>query len=61
MDAAASELAGDGVDVVYIQSLFLLGDDTCFHLFQAASVEAVGEVTSRARLTPDRIVEVVLL
>ena len=41
-----------------MRSFFLPEDETCFHLFEGASADAVGEVTARACIAFDRIVEV---
>jgi hypothetical protein len=38
---------------------FLPEDETCFHVFEAASEEAVREVCGRAGLGPARIVRAV--
>lgn len=57
--AAAEELAQAGRAVRYVRSIFVPEDETCFHLFEAASVEAVREASDRARLSPQRIVETI--
>jgi uncharacterized protein DUF4242 len=57
--AAAEELAARGTSIRYLRSLYLPSDDTCFHLFEAGSAAAVDEVSSRASLLHDRIVEAV--
>jgi hypothetical protein len=41
----------------YVRSTYLPGDEICFHLFEAESIEAVREVSLRASLVFDRIVE----
>jgi hypothetical protein len=53
---AAEELVREGVVVSYVRTTFLPDDETCFHVFEAASVHAVGEVCSRAGLGSPRIV-----
>ncbi|MGZ8688656.1 MAG: nickel-binding protein [Gaiellaceae bacterium] len=57
--AAAQELSREGVPVRYVRTTFLPDDETCFHLFEAASVEIVEEVSSRAELGRTRIVPVI--
>ena len=55
---AAAELEREGIAVSYVRSFFLPEDETCFHIFEGASAAVVGEVTTRARIAFDRIVEV---
>jgi hypothetical protein len=43
----------------YVRSIVVPGDETCFHLFEAASAEVVLEASRRAGITPQRIVEAV--
>jgi hypothetical protein len=57
--AAAAELAHEGTAVRYVRTIFLPDDETCFHLFEAPSVEAVEEVGRRAGLGPLRVVTAV--
>jgi Nickel responsive protein SCO4226-like len=57
--AAAEELAREGTPVHYVRTTFLPDDETCFHVFEAASEEAVGEVCQRARIGSGRIVRAV--
>jgi hypothetical protein len=54
--AAAEELSREGVPIRYLRTTFLPDDETCFHLFEAPSSEAVAEASSRARLGRGRIV-----
>jgi hypothetical protein len=56
---AAEETRGKGVDVRYLFPIFLPDDETCLHLFAGPSAEAVGEVSRRAGVEYDRIVEAV--
>jgi hypothetical protein len=56
---AAKELAREGTQVRYVRTTFLPGDETCFHVFEAASEEAVGEVCRRAGIGSGRIVPAV--
>ncbi len=54
--AAAKELSREGVSIRYVRTTFLPDDETCFHLFQAASAKAVEEACSRAQLGRVRVV-----
>ena len=56
---AASELQQAGTPVRYVHSIFVPGDETCFHLFEALSADAVRDTSERAGLSPQRIVEAV--
>lgn len=54
----AAELANEeGVAVRYLRTTVLPADETCFHLFEAASLAVVEAVAARAGLACDRIVE----
>lgn len=57
--AAADELNREGTAIRYLRALFLGEDETCFHLYEAASLEAVREATRRAQLPIERVVETV--
>jgi len=57
--AAAEELAREGTSVRYVRTTFLPGDETCFHVFEATSGEAVAEVFRRAGIGSGRIVPAV--
>ena len=57
--AAAEELAREGTPVRYVRTTFLPDDETCFHIFEAASEEAVGEACRRAGIGSGRIVPAV--
>jgi len=54
---AASTLTLAGTPVRYVRSILVREDETCFHVFEAGSVENVREVTRRALLSAQRIVE----
>lgn len=54
--AAAEQLTNEGTPVTYVRTTFLPDDETCFHVFDAGSVDAVDEVCRRARLSRARIV-----
>ena len=55
---AAATLTLAGTPVRYVRTIFLRQDETCFHVFEATSVETVREAAKRARLVAQRIVEV---
>ena len=55
---AASEVSTTaGTAVRYVRSIFVPEDETCFHLFEGESVEAVRAASARAQLTFARVVE----
>jgi hypothetical protein len=54
--AAAVQLAREGPPVRYVRTTFVPNDETCFHVFESADTEAVGEVCRRAGISPARIV-----
>jgi hypothetical protein len=54
--ASAEELSLEGVPIRYIRTTFLPDDETCFHLFDASSAEAVEELSRRAELGRARVV-----
>jgi hypothetical protein len=54
---AAEELTRTGTPVVYMRSVFLPEDETCFHFFEAPSREAIRETCSHLGLTFERIAE----
>ena len=56
--SVADELSRNGTSVRYLHSLFVAEDETCFHVFEAASVEAVAEASRQAELAHARIVPV---
>jgi hypothetical protein len=57
--SAARQLTREGAAVRYIRTTFLPGDETCFHVFEAASEEVVAEACLRAGLGSPRIVPAV--
>ncbi len=54
--AAARELTREGVSVRLVRTTLLPGDETCFHVFEAVSHEAVAEACRLAGLVKPRIV-----
>lgn len=54
---AAFRLTLGGTPVRYVRTILVREDETCFHMFEAASVESVRKVAQWARLSAQRIVE----
>jgi len=57
--AAADALAVGGPVIRYVRTTYLPDDDTCFHVFEAASVALVEEACRMAGLGSARIVPVI--
>ena len=57
LEAAALELAQEGVAVRYVRSVFVPGDETALHFLEAPAAEVARRVSERAAVTHDRIVE----
>ncbi|MGH3041253.1 MAG: nickel-binding protein [Gaiellaceae bacterium] len=55
---AARAVSLEGIPVRYLRSIFIPADETCFHLFEGPSAEAIEEVSRHAALEYERIVEV---
>ena len=56
---AAAELEREGTRVEHRRTTLLADDDTSFHLFEASSATAIGELCRRAGLGHVRIVHAV--
>jgi hypothetical protein len=56
---AAQQLTREGTPVRYVRFLLIPDDETCFHLFEGVSAEAVGQASRRAALDYERVVEAV--
>jgi Protein of unknown function (DUF4242) len=54
---AAAHMRREGTAVYYLRSIFVPEDETCFHVFEGPSAQAVGEASRRASIEYDRIVE----
>ena len=57
--AAARKASRRGVSVRYVRTTLVPGDETCFHVFEAASHDAVAEVCRLAGIESPRIVPAV--
>ncbi len=55
----AAELSREGTAVRYLRSIYVPADETCFHILEGASLEAIEELARRAGLAFDRITEAV--
>jgi hypothetical protein len=55
----AEELSRQGTPVRYLRSIFVPQDETCFHLYEATSIESVRQVAERASLSCVHICEAV--
>ncbi len=55
--AAAKALTKEGTPVSYRRSMFLPGDETCFHLLEAGSRGTAAEAARRASIKAARVVE----
>ena len=53
--AAAEQLSREGTRIRYVRATFLPDDETCFHLFEAVSAEAVEAASRRANLGRTRV------
>ena len=56
---AAEAMCEEGILVRHVRSTFLAEDEVCLHLFEAPTAGAAGEVSRRAEIDYDRIVEAV--
>jgi hypothetical protein len=57
--AAAEKLSGSGQAVRYLRSILLPEDETCFHLFEGESRQAVERASEAAGIRRLRIVEAI--
>jgi Nickel responsive protein SCO4226-like len=57
--AAAEALAQESVPIRYVRTTYLPDDETCFHVFEAASTEVVEKARRRAELGRARVVPAV--
>ena len=57
--AAADLLTREGRPVRFVRTVFVPEDETCFYLYEAASVDTVHEAAQRAALPFERVAEAV--
>jgi hypothetical protein len=58
-ERAQRAAAFGGVGVRYVRTTYLRDDETCFHVFEATSLEAVIEAAQRAGLPDTRVTEAI--
>ena len=56
---AAEQLTREGTPVRYLRSLFVPEDETCFHLYDADSADAVRDTLHRAQLDFEHVAEAI--
>ncbi len=56
---AATQLSRAGMAVRYLRTMYVPADETCFHVFEGPSADAIKQVGRRAHLEFDRITEAV--
>ena len=56
---AAEQLCLEGTSVRYLRSIFVPDDETCFHVYEADSVDGVRAAVARARLPLERVSEAI--
>jgi Protein of unknown function (DUF4242) len=56
LTAGARQVSPDGTSVRYLDTIFLPGDETCLHLFEADSEANVRAAARQAGVEVDRIV-----
>jgi hypothetical protein len=56
---AAAELSESGTPVRHVRSIFVPEDETCFHVLEGPSSEAVAEAARRAGISTPRITKAV--
>ena len=57
---AAEEMSRDGIQVLYLRSIFVPGDETWFLLYEAPSAAAVVEAGARAGISIERVADAVV-
>lgn len=59
MRRAARSLADEGIGLRYVRGLLVPAEETCFHVVEAPSADAVAEASRRAQLDYERVVAVI--
>ena len=59
MRRGAETVAAEGVEVTYIRSIVVPGDETCFHVFEAGTADAVTAVGVSVAVPLVRVAEAV--
>jgi hypothetical protein len=54
---AAVELTAEGTPVIFLRSIFVPADETCFFLVEAGSLDVVQEAARRASLSFEHVAE----
>jgi hypothetical protein len=57
--SAAAEFSASGTPVRYVRSIFVPEDETCFHVLDGPSSEAVAETANRAGISTPHITKAV--
>jgi hypothetical protein len=55
----AEQLTREGTPIEFVRAIFVPEDETCIHMYQADSIEAVREVGARGALCFQRVSEAV--
>jgi hypothetical protein len=55
--AAAAALTAAGRPVRYVRTVFVPGDETCFHFFEARALDDARAAAEEVEIDPDRVVE----
>lgn len=56
LHSSAVEMAAEGIPVRYLDTIFLPGDETCLHVFEAPSEADARALAERALIDVDRVV-----
>jgi hypothetical protein len=57
--AAAAQLSREGSSVRYLRLIFLPEEETCFHVYEAASADEAREASRRAGIACERVIDAV--
>ena len=56
---AAVQLSHEGASIRFVRSIYIAEDETCFHHYEARTLDAVRTATQRAAVPYERIIEAV--